>query len=217
MCAMTLERRAILAPYIRNGRVDYPALQRGLDIVALVADIATRDLGECTRDEQLAFYLNAYNVLTLHQVLDCLRHNADWPGPVSVLQKLRFFVFSRHCVAGTAMSLMTLENHAIRRRFREPRIHFALNCASTSCPRLPSSLFTADTLEAELEQLTQQFICSEEVNYDPSANLLTLSPIFKWYRRDFGPSVQAFIARYREVPLDARLAYRPYDWRLNCQ
>jgi hypothetical protein len=192
---MTLEHRAILAPFISQGRVDYAAVQRSLDLKSLLADIAEHDLSDSTRDEQLAFYLNAYNLLTLHQVLECIRRDSNWPGPVSLLQKLHFFMGMRHSVAGSKMNLITLENGVIRRRFREPRIHFALNCASTSCPHLAGALFRADTLESDLEHLAAQFIRSEEVRYDPSANLLTVSPLFKWYRRDFAPSVQGFIAR----------------------
>jgi len=214
---MTLTRRAILAPYIRDGRVDYAALQRGLDIAPLLTDIAGRSLRGASHNEQLAFYLNAYNLLTLQQVLHCLQRDPYWPGPVSLPQKLRFLVLRRHVVAGERLSLMSLENRIIRRRFRDPRVHFALNCASSSCPHLPGALFTAETLDEDLEQLAQQFINSAEISYDTATDTLRLNPIFKWYRRDFTPSVQAFIAQYRDVPLDARLAYRDYDWRLNRQ
>jgi hypothetical protein len=214
---MRLEQRAVLAPYLREGRVDYAALERGLDLAPLLGEIAQAEVEGTSREEQLAFYLNAYNLLTLQQVLHCLQRDPQWPGPVSIAAKLRFFVLSRHRVAGRRLSLMALENRVIRRRFADPRVHFALNCASTSCPHLPGQLFVATTLEQDLEQLTEAFLNSPEVHYDPVHKRLTLSPIFRWYRRDFRPSVQAFIARYRDVPLEARLAYRPYDWRLNRQ
>jgi hypothetical protein len=217
MYAMTLNRRAVLAPYIRDGRVDYSALSTGVDIDSLLADVATRDLSGAAREEQLAFYLNAYNLLTLKQVLARLQGDPGWPGPVSLPDKLRFFALQRHPVAGKAESLMTLENRVIRRRFQEPRVHFALNCASSSCPHLPGMLFEARTLDEDLEALTAQFVHSEEVAYDPAQNRLRVSPIFRWYRRDFNPSVQAFIARYRDVPIDAKLAYSRYDWRLNAR
>lgn len=208
-------RRAVLAPFVRDGRVDYAALCARLDLDGLYRELAERDLSGSGRDEQLAFYLNAYNLLVLHQVRERLRQNPGWRGPVSLLDKLRFFVLVRHRVGGRSMNLLTLENRVIRRGFREPRIHFALNCASSSCPRLPGSLFVAETLEDDLEQLTAAFINSDEVHYDAASHTLSVSPIFKWYRRDFAPSVPAFIARYREIPEDAALRYRTYDWRLN--
>lgn len=183
----------------------------------MLHDVARRDLSAATRDEQLAFYLNAYNLITLRQVLDRLREAPNWPGPVSLRDKVRFFLLQRHRVAGVYRSLLGLENRVIRHRYREPRIHFALNCASNSCPHLPGALFHAETLESDLEALAAAFITSSEVHYDASRNVLTLSPLFKWYRRDFRPSVQAFIARYRYVPSDALITYRDYDWRLNRQ
>ena len=215
MSSMNLQRRAILAPFIRDGRVDYEALSQRLDVDALIDDIAGRDLSRATREEQLAFYLNAYNLLTLQQVLQRLRRDRNWAGPVSLPDKLRFFLLRRHRVAGARMSLLGLENTVIRRRFRDPRIHFALNCASSSCPHLPGMLFVAEELDADLERLTAQFIGSGEVRYDAAHNRLSVSPIFRWYRRDFTPSVSAFIARYRDVPADATLVFHGYDWRLN--
>lgn len=210
-----LARRAILAPFVRDGRVDYDALVTRVDLDALHRELAVRELAGTGREEQLAFYLNAYNLLVLYQVRERLRREPAWRGPVSLSDKLRFFVLARHRVAGRDLNLLTLENRVIRRGFREPRIHFALNCASSSCPRLPGSLFVAETLEEDLEQLTDAFINSDEVRYDAASHTLTVSPIFRWYRRDFVPSVPAFIARYRAVPQDARLRYSVYDWRLN--
>lgn len=210
-----LARRAVLAPFVRHGRVDYDALVAQVDLDALVRELAERELAGADREEQLAFYLNAYNLLVLYQVRECLRRDPAWRGPVALADKLRFFVMARHRVAGRDLNLLTLENRVIRRGFREPRIHFALNCASSSCPQLPGSLFVAETLEEDLEQLTGAFINSDEVRYDAASHTLTVNPIFRWYRRDFSPSVPAFIARYRPVPEDARLRYRVYDWRLN--
>ena len=210
-----LSTRAILAPYLDKGRVDYASLAGGLDVDALCAGVARRDLSGAGLDEQLAFYLNAYNLLVLRQVLARLEADPGWPGPVSLLDKLRFFVGTRHVVAGRAMNLLTLENRVIRRRFRGRRVHFALNCASSSCPWLPGQLFVAEHLEGDLERLTAQFLASDAVTYRPETRSLSVSPIFRWYRRDFRPSVAAFIARYRDVPPDARVTYQGYDWRLN--
>jgi hypothetical protein len=113
------------------------------------------------------------------------------------------------------MSLYTLENTIIRKRFREPRIHFALNCASSSCPPLPERLFAAESLDDDLDTLTRRFIDSDAVSYDETRHMLSVSRIFRWYRKDFSPSVGDYIAGYRSVPTDARLVFQPYDWSLN--
>ncbi len=215
MSTLTLADRSILKPFIRGGRVDYDALAARLSFAGLCDEIAGKDLAAASTEEQLAFYLNAYNLLTLTQVLSCLEEDPEWPGPVSLLQKARFFFWRRHTVAGERMSLYRLENSVIRHRYQEPRIHFALNCASASCPHLPGQLFVAATLDADLELFTHQFINSEAVQVDDKTNTVRVSPIFKWYRRDFGPSVTDFIGRYRPLPDQVKLRYLPYDWRLN--
>ncbi|MEE4279489.1 MAG: DUF547 domain-containing protein [Halieaceae bacterium] len=203
------------APYLSAGRLDYDRLAADVDTQAWVRWIAHADLDRAGRDEQLAFYLNAYNLLVIHQAVRRLRRRSDWPGVLTFGDKLRFFGLERHRVAGRAINLYTLENSIIRRRFREPRIHFALNCASSSCPPLPERLFVAETLDADLERLTRRFLESDAVAYNAATHTLTVSRIFRWYRKDFQPSVPAYIARYRDVPTDVRVVYQRYDWSLN--
>jgi hypothetical protein len=208
--------RDVLAPCVGVDGVDYAALERHVDLAALAEQIAGADLSRAGRDEQLAFYLNAYNLLVLQRVLERLRREPRWPGSVSLPARLRFFLLERRLVAGKSMSLYALENRVIRQRFREPRIHFALNCASRSCPPLPARLFAADELEKDLERLTQAFVNSREVRYDTAQNTLFVSRIFRWYRKDFAPGIVPFLRRYRDdVPPDATVRYGDYDWRLN--
>ena len=147
----------------------------------------------------------------MQQVLERLAHNPDWPGPVSLLDKLRFFYLRTFDVAGQNVSLFKLENTLIRKKFAEPRIHFAINCGSSSCPHLPGSLFIAESLEADLDMLTRQFIESDEVHYDAATETLFVGQIFKWYRRDFSPSAIDFIRQYRDVPARVNLRYLDYD------
>lgn len=208
--------RNVLAPCIGDDGVDYTALGERVDVAALTGEIAGADLSRSGRDERLAFYLNAYNLLVLNCVLERLQREPRWPGNVSLSARLRFFLLERHVVAGKSMSLYGLENRVIRASFAEPRVHFALNCASRSCPPLPTRLLVAGELEADLERLTHAFVNTSEVRYDAARNTLRVSRIFRWYRQDFAPGVVSFIQRYRDdVPPDATVLHSDYDWSLN--
>lgn len=208
--------RDVLAPCIGDDGVDYAALERHADFPALTKEIARADLSRAGRDEQLAFFLNAYNLLVLESVLERLRRKPRWRGNVSLPSRLRFFLLERHSIAGQSLSLYGLENRVIRAGFGEPRIHFALNCASRSCPPLSARLFVAEELDKDLDQLTRAFVNSREVRYDSAENTVVASRIFRWYRKDFAPGIVPFLRRYRDdVPPDTTVLYTDYDWRLN--
>ncbi|MAT28088.1 MAG: hypothetical protein CMN29_24550 [Sandaracinus sp.] len=175
---------------------------------------AARDRG-WSRDAALAFYIDAYNALTVKSVLDL------WPVE-SVMQEDGFFDERTHRVAGRTLTLNGLENDVIRsERFAEPRIHFAVNCASAGCPPLQRQAFTAGNLERLLERATRAFVRRTTRIRGGRARL---SQIFEWFAGDFEASggVRAFVARYlpddQAAALrdqDTRLAYTPYDWALN--
>jgi hypothetical protein len=131
-----------------------------------------------------------------------------------------FFTGKRIKVAGEEMSFNHLEKDVIRSKFSDPRVHFALNCASRSCPPLNPEAFRGDKLDAQLEKLAQSFVNSEKgVNYSADKKSADLSAIFEWYKDDFkgegGPV--AFINKRRETPLpnDTKSSYQKYDWSLN--
>jgi hypothetical protein len=118
------------------------------------------------------------------------------------------------------MSFDHLEKDIIRPKFNEPRVHFALNCASRSCPPLNREAFRGEQLGPQLESLTVAFVNSNKgVNYLPAKKTAALSAIFNWYKDDFkavgGPI--SFINKRRKEPLpdDARITYQDYDWSLN--
>ncbi len=150
--------------------------------------------------------------------------------------KVRFFAFNRILLGGERMSLYQLENGIVRARFPEPRIHFALNCASIGCPRLPREAFDPARLDAQLEREARAFV-SEPRNFEiqHEARTVWLSAIFDWYDVDFTDWVQRVsggsegtlldaVARWlppsqaaelRERTQGYRVRFRPYDWRLN--
>ncbi|MFQ3670407.1 MAG: DUF547 domain-containing protein [Verrucomicrobiia bacterium] len=168
-----------------------------------------------SREGRLAYLLNAYNVWMLHEVLKAY--------PVASVRDIAplFGVFTgrRIEVAGERMSLNHLEKQRIIPVFKDPRVHFALNCASASCPPLLDEPFTAQKLEQQLERVTRNFLATPGPHaYRLENNRLVVSKIFEWYRKDFEPpGVVPFINRYAKqpVPLNVRLSFMEYDWALN--
>ncbi len=126
------------------------------------------------------------------------------------------------------ITLQKIENEKLREAFREPRIHFAINCASTSCPKLITGAYRSDKLEQQLETQAISFVKNKTKNYlDKEKSILYLSSIFKWYEGDFiknNEKIGAYIARYVN-PDDAEfirnnkvtIKYLDYDWGLNEQ
>ena len=167
-----------------------------------------------SKKEQLAFYLNAYNAWILHEALGKYPTN-------SVKDLLfTFFTSQRIKVTGEKMSFNHLEKDIIRRKFNDPRVHFALNCASRSCPPLNREAFQGDRLDSQLEKLSVAFVNSPRgVDYMPEKKTAALSAIFNWYRDDFKAvgGVMAFINQRRRPPLpnDTKVTYQDYDWSLN--
>ena len=131
-----------------------------------------------------------------------------------------FFTGRRITVAGQQMSFNSLEKETIRSKFSEPRVHFALNCASRSCPPLNRTAFSGDKLDGQFESLAKGYVNSDRgVKYNAATKSADLSKIFDWYKDDFkgdgGPV--AFINKRRSspIPADAKISYQDYDWGLN--
>jgi hypothetical protein len=208
---------ALLRSHVAQGRVDYPAFQDSAAFRAYVADLA-KPAKPDGRDASLAYHINAYNALAIQGILDGL-------SPSSVLGRLRYFKLQDWPLDGRKISLESLEQQVLR-PLHEPRIHFAIVCASRSCPPLRSEAYTAARLDAQLDDQARTFINDPLRNrFDKATKTAHLSEIFKWFDEDFrgAGSVQRYLARYvadPEVALDlARDAYAiawiDYDWTLN--
>lgn len=210
---------SILQSYIRDGKVNYDQLMKDSWLNENLEKLRDTKIEDLSYNEQFAFWLNAYNLLTLHAVAKEIERNNKWKGNLSYFSKIRFFGLRRYSMGGKKISLYSLENKILRKKFKDPRIHFAINCASLSCPYLPGKLFHANTLETYLEELTSQFINEQNaVIYDK--NILRLNPIFKWYKKDFKASggIISFINKYRKGPKisnDSKIEYLEYNWHLN--
>lgn len=167
-----------------------------------------------TDAHRLSYWLNAYNAFVLYGVT--ARPKLRAVGDV----KSSFLYLTRYVLGGEPISLHDLENTIIRETFREPRIHFALNCASAACPELPAEAFTPDALEAQLARGTRAF-CADPKKVRVEDNTVHMSEIFQWYLEDFeaagGPV--AFCRRWgrTDFPPKPGIAFIPYDWSLNAQ
>ena len=211
-----LEKRAILKPFIKNGKVDYKKLKEDTKFLEKIEKIETTDISNYTRNEKFAFWLNAYNFITLKSVIDQIEKNSAWGGNLSYFSRIKFFFIKKHKVAQTRKSLHNIENKILRKEFNDARIHFAINCASIGCPALPNSTFQPETLEEDLEELALNFIQPPEVIFNAEENILHLSQIFKWYKRDFKPDLLSFLKKYIEISSEnPKIEYNNYDWKNN--
>lgn len=223
----------ILTRYVdEEGDVDYAGLQSDADslLSPYLEQLGATDPATMDRDEQLAFWINAYNAYTLKLIVDHYPLENIWavtPGPAEPKDDSPFLL-EVGPVADTVRTLDEIEHDIIRERFDEPRIHFALVCAAKSCPRLRREAYTGPRLDRQLEDQTNTFLHDDEKNRIPAGgDRLALSRIFDWYGEDFGATdadLQRFLAPYFEGDVRDRLAnaafevdYQSYDWTLNDQ
>ncbi len=196
-----------------------------------------------TEKDRLAYWINGYNSTVMKGVVEYYPINSvgDVAEPALLFffpSKSGFFFFQRFTYGSIETNLYQLENSVIRDRFHDPRIHFALNCASLSCPRLPRQPFYPESLEHQLQEETKKFINSpKNVRYDNNSKVLYLSSIFDWYEDDFidwikehypeqEPTLATFVMKYL-LPETSQLIHQnagtfktvflPYDWGLNDQ
>jgi hypothetical protein len=228
------------------GRVNYRAMKGSpeytayLQKAALLRNFDVSRLKE--RGEKLAFWINLYNTMVIHGVI-------DWDIRESVRERNGFFTRLKYDIGGHLFSISDIEHGILRGNSRppyglfrpfgrddprlafavvppDPRIHFTLVCGSRSCP--PIGFYTSEQIEEQLELATASFINSPEVEIIPSEKSLRISQIFRWYRKDFGGNHMSII-KFLLQHLDAgekrdflgvhqetvRIRYRDYDWSLN--
>jgi hypothetical protein len=200
------------------------ATKKGFDYAGLAADAdAKRKLSAYLKwletlpeSASLADWLNAYNALVVSSVLKAM--------PVkSVMDDAGFFKKREHRVAGRPRTLDAIENEIIRPRFRDARVHFALNCAARSCPALHGRAFRPEGLDDTLARLTRAALADER-HVRMRQGALELSAIFFWFEQDFvrdAGSVRGFVRRHApkaialQVTDETPLVQREYDWALN--
>ncbi len=210
----------MLHRHVKDGRVDYEAFLHERDVLmrylGMLGNVAP---GQLPHDEQLAFWINAYNACVITGVFDHY--------PLKSVKDVRgFFDKIRYHIAGRDLTLNDIE--AQGRAFHDWRIHVAVVCASASCPPIRAEAYTADRLEAQLTDQVTRFLKNSRDGLRIDGSTLWVSSIFKWYAKDFvtgtetAESLLAVLQPYLDAAVvdTARkqklsLKFLPYDWTLN--
>ena len=227
---------AVLKAHVKDGLVDYVGLKADPRLAGYLEQLSATDPAKLASDqERLALWLNAYNAYTLQLIIDrqpaksiteigtgglalgSLLRTTAWDIPFAVIGKRRY-------------TLNQIEHEVIRARFKDARAHFALNCASCSCPALRSEAYEAEKLDRQLDEQGRLFLRDSTRNrFELGTRTAYLSSIFKWYPKDFGEGDRgALLAAAKYAPAEVRksieadpttwkVEYLAYDWSLNDQ
>ena len=214
----------LLGSYVKKGVVDYQGFKKEEGKLDRYLRILEKtDPKTLSRKEQFAFYIDAYNAWTIKLIL------SGYPGIKSIKDLGSLFKspwkkkIAR--IDGDVISLDNIEHDILRPRFKDPRIHFVVNCASKSCPPLRSEPYEGDVLDNQLTEMAKTFINAPERNH-LQRNTLYVSSIFKWYSEDFNDDIVGFFTKYAQGELrdglkkhagEIEVEYLDYDWTLNGQ
>jgi len=225
----------LLGKYVKKGLVDYEGLKNetGLDKYLSILSQTNPDTLK-TKNAKEAFWINAYNAFTLKVVAENY--------PIESITDLNFGgMIISHLLGKTVWdkdfitinnkrySLNDIEHEMLRKKFSDPQIHFALVCASLSCPNLRPEAYTSDKLDRQLEEQGRFFINNPKINrFDLKNKVAHISKIFDWYGDDFGENnnqILLFISNYLNDPEIAKsirektsgwdIEFLPYNWCLN--
>ncbi|HMV44002.1 MAG TPA: DUF547 domain-containing protein [Leptospiraceae bacterium] len=211
---------SILKKYVSVGRVDYkainkePSLKIYLDSLSSVSEV---EYNSFTKEQKLSFLINAYNAFTIQLILDHY--------PIKSIRKIGILPLAPwkkefFKLLGEKRSLGWIEHEKLRKDFEEPRIHFAIVCASIGCPILINEAYIPEKLESQLKLVQTQFLNDSSKNrYDTQFNILYISPIFDWFKEDFTKksSLIAYLQPFfkDKIATNAKIEYTEYDWNLN--
>jgi hypothetical protein len=206
-----------------NGMVNYRGFiqdKTKLELYLKLISENAPDRKTWSKNEQLAYWINAYNAFTVKLIVD------NYPtesirdlGPklkIPLIKDVWHYKFFK--IGGEESSLDEIEHSILRKEFDEPRIHFAINCASVSCPPLLNEAFVADRIDAQLEKVTTAFI-NDPVRNKITSDEIQISSIFSWFKGDFtkNGSLIDFLNNYSKVKIkpSAKISHMDYNWNLN--
>ncbi|NQU43591.1 DUF547 domain-containing protein [bacterium] len=232
-----------------SGLVDYRNLKQSPEdlnaFLQTLADVNPEDYAGWISCQKIAFWLNAYNAITLHAIVNHYPIQASgfssWIYPDNSIRQIEgVWEKLRSDVMGKAVTLEEIEHEILRRDFDEPRIHIALVCAAHGCPILRREPYVGPRLDEQLRDQSERFLKRKDaLHFDEDRGILHLSPIFKWFGKDFvsnyggagsggyersDAAVLGFVGRH--VPVSKRkllesrkwkIRYTDYDWSLNEQ
>lgn len=212
----------LLETHVDNiGMVDYVGFKKSTtQLNSYLKEIESTYLStynKWNKNHKLAFWINIYNAYTVKLILDHypIKSIKDITKDGKDAWNIPFIK-----LGNKTYTLNQIENDIIRKQFNEPRIHFAVNCASIGCPPLRNEAFMADKLDQQLQEQTKKFVNDNSRNI-LSTNSIKISKIFEWYNEDFTKdgSLTDFLNKYALTPInnDASIRYLDYDWGLNKQ
>lgn len=173
-----------------------------------------------SRDEQKAYWINAYNAFTIRLVLDHypLQSIKDIGSKIQVPFVNTPWDIKFIKIGNETITLNAIEHDILRKKYEDPRIHFAIVCASFSCPRLRNEAYVAGRLDKQLDEQATGFINDDQKN-SIATGKAEISSIFNWFKKDFTKhaSLISFLNTYSRVKLsdNAEITYKKYDWKLN--
>jgi hypothetical protein len=212
----------LLKKYVKDGVVNYQGFKNEESVLDKYLKVLEEvDSKILSRNEQFAFYVNAYNAWTIKLILSA------YPGVKSIKDLGSIFKSpwkKKICrIDGGVITLDDIEHSKLRPGFKDPRVHFAINCAAKSCPPLRSEPYRGGELDQQLDEMTKAFINDLKSNRLED-HALYASSIFKWFAEDFNKDIIGFYLKYAEGDLKEqletnkekiRVKYLDYDWSLN--
>lgn len=207
----------------KEGYVDYLGFQAdSARLNAYLEELTTNppDENKWTEEEQLAYWINTYNAFTILLILDYypLKSIKDIGSAIQIPFINSPWDIKFIEINGTKLDLNNIEHSILRKKFNEPRIHFAINCASFSCPKLLQEAYVADKLDDQLEAQAINFINDSNRNAI-SVSHAKVSKIFSWFKGDFtkNGSLTNFLNKYSKSKIgeDIKITHMVYDWTLN--
>ena len=212
----------LLKAYVKNGHVDYGALYKTSgplnNYLTLLQSQAPS--ADWSSNERLAYWINAYNAFTIQIILDHypVKSIKDIGDKVQIPLINSTWDIKFINIGGKELSLNDIEHRILRQEFNEPRIHFAIVCASKSCPPLRSEAYSPEKIDEQLEDQAIDFV-NDKTNNHTAESHIEISKIFNWFEGDFTKegSLIDFLNKYSQTRIDANAAinYLDYDWSLN--
>lgn len=223
----------VLQTTVQNGKVNYQNLKQhreDLDnYVASLESLSEENYNKMNRNEKMAFWVNAYNAITLRVIID--HYPIKRQGLIglvfpsnSIRQIPGAWDRITHSVMGKGMTLNEIEHQILRKQFHDPRIHFALVCASIGCPEMRNEPYKGVKLDSQLSDQIHRFLSDpQKAHYNAQKLTLYLSPIFKWFKSDFDAAggILSFIRShsqivpFKDLPAATKIEWLGYDWSLN--
>ena len=204
---------ALLQQYVdATGKVNYKGLVANItQLEEYISNLTSMGIqAHYSRNDKLAFWINLYNAVTLKLVCDnypissITEINEGKPWDINLVE-----------VQGKKYSLNEIENSIIRPEFKEARIHFVLNCAAKSCPKLLNKAIYPSSMEEDMVKASEDFLSNKDKNQIFSS-AARISKIFEWYKDDFEDLI-SFLNKYGPAQIDAKteIVFNEYDWSLN--